>query len=351
MPASRSDPAAVARVALIVVVAGLLGACQRVDEPVTDRTLRPLRAHWPTEMTFALGVNPEESARQMREAKLFVERIQRATGIPIRLFKGTNFSSVVEAMRARRIHGMQVGVFSYLLAEKEAGAEPIAVHVMGAGDPVVYDPALQPAYNGLIVVKKGSGIRSLDDLKGRTFNYGDPAGTSDHLVPKTELMKAGINPDREMKTRFAGTHAAALLSLWHGTADAAATADAALRNFAQGGQGEICDLPPEKFRRPHTQADVRAVYDACPDGKLVAIHSAPIPGTPFALRGDLPADLKAAIRSALLSTTADPEFIREARRWYVDPSVELKLPSLYAYYDSMRELGRLLGLDFRELSR
>lgn len=341
-----------ARFALILGLCATLGAaCQRADEHVVDPTLRPLRAHWPAEMTFALGVNPEESAEQMRRNRPFVERIQRATGIPIRLFRGTNFSSVVEAMRAKRIHGMQVGVFSYLLAEQEAGAEPVAVWIMTSAEPAVYDPTLQPAYNGLIVVKKGSGIRTLADLKGRTFTYGDPAGTSDHLVPKTELIKAGINPDREMKTRFAGTHAAALLSLWHDTADAAATADAALRNFATGGQGDVCELPPVKYRRPQSAADLRAVYDACPDGHLVAIHSAPIPGTPFALRGDLPADLKAAIRDSLLSTVSDPAFIREAKRWYVDPSVERGLPNLYAYYDSMRELGRLLGLDFDTMGR
>lgn len=344
-----TSPARLVIGAVLAAALTLGGACRRADAPVVDQSLRPLRAHWPTEMMFALGVNPEESLEQMRQAKPLVERLQRATGIPIRLFRGTNFSSVVEAMRAKRIHGMQVGVFSYLLAEKEAGAEPLAVYIMSAAEPAVYDRSLQPAYNGLIVVKKGSGIRTLADLKGRTLNYGDPAGTSDHLVPKTELIKAGINPDREIRTRFAGTHAAALLSLWHDSADAAATADAALRNFADGGQGEICDLPREKFRQPQSPEELRAVYDACPDGKIVAIHSAPIPGTPFAVRSDLPEDLKAAIRESLLSTATDPEFIRTARRWYVDPSVELKLPNLLAYYDSMRDLGKLLGLDLRAL--
>ena len=71
-------------------------------------------------------------------------------------------------------------------------------------EPAVYDPRLRPEYNGIIIVKKGSGIRSLADLRGRTLNFGDPAGTSDHLVPKTELIKAGIVPDKDVKTRFAG---------------------------------------------------------------------------------------------------------------------------------------------------
>lgn len=304
------------------------------------------RRGWPSELVFAIGVNPEDTVAVLLNAPL-IERIQQATGLPVRLFAGTSYSSVVEAMRARRIDGMQTGVFSYLLAEKEAGAEAVAVYITATGTPPVFNAALRPEYNGLILVMKGSGIRTLPDLKGRTLSFGDPVGTSDHLVPKSELLKAGINPDKDVKTRFAGNHAAAILSLWHGTADAAATADAALRRFAESLKIQFCDFPPDEIGRAHTLADVQAVYDACPDGHLAMIHAAPIPGTPFALRRDLPEDLKATIRTSLLATSGDPAFIRAARRWYVDPSELLGLPDILAYYDGMRHLARLLDLDLR----
>ena len=304
------------------------------------------RPGWPSELVFAFGVNPEDTEAVLRNAPL-VERIQQATGLPVRLFTGTSFSSVVEAMRARRIDGMQTGVFSYLLAEKEAGAEAVAIYVTATGTPPAFDATLQPEYHGFILAKKGSGIRMLQDLRGRTFSYGDPAGTSDHLVPKSELLKAGINPDKELKTRFAGNHAAAILSVWHGTADAAATADAALRRFAESLKIQFCDFPPNEIGRTHTVAQVQAVYDACPDGHMAIIHAARIPGTPFALRSDLPEDLKATIRTSLLATPGDPAFIRAARRWYVDPSKTLGLRDIFAYYDGMRDLARLLDLDLR----
>ena len=92
------------------------------------------------------------------------------------------------------------------------------------------------------------------------------------------------------------------------------------------------------------------MFDACPDGRLAPLHySFPIPGTPIAFRADLPADLKAVIKRALLSTAGDPAFIHAARRWYVDPSVEMGLPNLDAYFDRMRELAKLLDLDLRGL--
>jgi phosphonate transport system substrate-binding protein len=178
---------------------------------------------------------------------------------------------------------------------------------------------------------------------------GDPAGTSDHLVPKTELIRAGLVPDKDVKTRFAGNHAAALVALWNGTADAATTAEPAMRRIAADGLVEYCGFPDAEFGQPHSPAAIKAVFDACPDGQLVTIHSAPIPGTPFALRGDLPADLKAIITASLLSTPQDAVFIAAAKRWYVDPSVDLKLPNLFAYYDSMRDMARLLDLDLTRL--
>ncbi|MGE3512393.1 MAG: phosphate/phosphite/phosphonate ABC transporter substrate-binding protein [Vicinamibacterales bacterium] len=314
--------------------------------PTAGDSERLRREGWPSELVFAIGVNPEDSDAVLQHAP-FISRIQEATGLPVRLFSGTSFSSVVEAMRARRVDGMQTGVFSYLLAEKEAGAEAVAVYITATSRPPTFDPTLRPEYAGLIVVRKGSGIRTLDDLRGRTLSFGDPAGTSDHLVPKTELINAGINPDRDLKSRFAGNHAAAILSVWHGTADAAATADAAMRRFAESLQVPFCDFPPDEIGRAHTPADVRAVYERCPDGHLAMIHAAPIPGTPFALRGDLPADLKAAIRESLLATTGDPAFIQAAGRWYVDPSESGRVRDIFAYYDGMRDLARLLDLDLR----
>ena len=231
----------------LTLAACLLGlmscvSCGRDNGAATGSSSTPRRPGWPSELKFALGVNPHDNDVVLLNAP-FAERIEQATGLRVTFFTGTSFSSVVEAMRAKRIDGMQVGVFSYLLAEKEAGAEAIAVYVSSYVDPPVYDERLRPEYNGLIVARKGNGVRTLADLRGRTLNFGDPAGTSDHLVPKTELLKAGLVPDKDLKTTFAGNHASALISLWNGKADAAATAEPAVHRFQTNGQFEYCGFP------------------------------------------------------------------------------------------------------------
>lgn len=332
---------------LTIVLALVCAACRNAPEaPASTGTA--LKAGWPSELTFAMGVNPENDDTALL-FKPFVERIQQATGLPVRSFRGTNYSSVVEAMRAKRIDGMETGVFSYLLAEKIAGAEAVGVYIGTEAEPAVYDPELRAGYHGLIITKKGSGLRTIQDLRGRMLVFGDPAGTSDHLVPKTELINAGLAPDKDVKTMFAGSLAAAILAVWQGRAEAAATADLALRRYARSLAIDYCGVSAEQIGRPTSEAQLRALFDACPDGHVVAIHSASIPGTPFALRGDLPADLKAIIKEAVLSTPRDPAFIRAAKKWYVDPSIELKLPNVYAYYDGMREMAKLLDLDLARL--
>jgi len=321
-------------------------ACGASEHAARSKKTRP--AGWPDQLRLGMaGVNDAEAALE-RNAPV-ARRIQDATGIPTKFFTLTSYSSVVEAMRAKRIDGMQVGVFSYILAVEQARAEAVAVYISSYGEPAVYDPLLRPDYYSVICVKKGNGIRSLADLKGRTFNFVEPASTSGHLVPRNELIRAGLVPDKDVKTRFAGDHAASIISLWNGKADAAAASEPSLRLLGRR-QIEYCGFPDHEIGRARTAVEIKAVFDACPDGRIAAIHySFPIPGTPFALRADLPADLKAAIKASLLATPGDAEFIRAAKRWYVDPSVEKGLPNLDAYYDEMRAMARLLDLDLHGL--
>jgi ABC-type phosphate/phosphonate transport system substrate-binding protein len=75
-----------------------------------------------------------------------------------RLYTATGYSAVVQALRAKRVDGLQVGVFTYLLAVNEADAEALAIYVSTFAEPAVYDPLLRPEYYSVITVKKGSGI-------------------------------------------------------------------------------------------------------------------------------------------------------------------------------------------------
>src|SRR5262247_3378938 len=90
------------RAACLLALAG--PACRPQTETTTGAAGSP-RAGWPSELKFALGVNPHESDALLLNAP-FARRIELATGLKVTFFIGTSFSSVVEAMRAKRIDGM-----------------------------------------------------------------------------------------------------------------------------------------------------------------------------------------------------------------------------------------------------
>src|SRR6185295_10952209 len=95
-------------------------------------------------------------------------------------------------------------------------------------DPGVFDASIRPSYFSVISVKKGNGINSMADLRGKSLNFVDPASTSGHLVPKTDLIKLGLNPDKDLKTVFAGSHPTAVLAMWNDKSDAASSTETTL---------------------------------------------------------------------------------------------------------------------------
>jgi phosphonate transport system substrate-binding protein len=307
------------------------------------------RAGWPAELTLGLfGGDDAEAA--IEGNKPVADFISQKVGIPVKFFTGTSYSAVIEAMRARRIDAMTVGPFSYLLAVQEAGAEALAIGVSTRKDPATFDPTIRPSYFSVIAVKKGNGVYKLDDLKGRNFNYVDPASTSGHLVPKTLLLRRGIDPDKDMRTVFAGSHPSSVVALWNGKSDAAAATETTFYNLRDNKQIEFCGFPDNEVGKDRTTEEIQGLFESCPNGKIALLaYSEPIPNTPFAIRSGLPKTLKDAVRDALLAMKDDAEFVKRSKRWYLDPHAERGLPSLDAYYNPLRDIARSLDLDLKKL--
>src|SRR5262249_31931117 len=155
----------------------------------------------------------------------------------------------------------------------------------------------------------------------------------------------GLQPDKDVKTVFAGAHPTSVLAMWNDKADAAASTETTLYNLAQSNQIEFCGFPDNEVGKDRTTADIKALFDSCPTGKVAMVaYSEPIPNTPLAVRGDLPPSLKQAIKDAVLSMKDDPDAVARTKRWYLDPSREKGLSSLDAYYNPLREVAKALDL-------
>jgi phosphonate transport system substrate-binding protein len=310
------------------------------------------RTGWPE--TFRIGLFGGDDANAvMNNAEPFRVLLEERLGIPVELQTGTSYSAVIEAMRAGRVDAMEVGPFAYVLAVEEAGAEALAVGIYPQDEEnPVYDPDAPSFYYSVYFTKKGSGIETLEDLRGTNFAFVDPASTSGHLAPKTGLLKAGINPDEEMETVFAGSHPTAVLSVWNDNTVAGATFEGNLYRLANEGQIELCGFPDGRSSVVRTPEEIQAVYDACPEGHIVILgFSDPIPNTPFAVNSELPDSFKAAVTELLLEVKDNPELVASLKQWYAMPPEELNLATVDSYYNSLRDIARLLDLDLNELAR
>jgi phosphonate transport system substrate-binding protein len=154
------------------------------------------------ELIFSI-VSTEGSQTQMAEWGPFLKDMEAATGMTVKPYFGSNYSALIEAMRFKKT---DLGWFtnnSGLEAVRRAGGEVFARTTHPDG---------HDGYQGVIIVKKGSGLTLERLLKcdgTLAFGMGDAKSTSGTLAPMTYLFgPRGIDPAKCFKTvRSAGAEA------------------------------------------------------------------------------------------------------------------------------------------------
>lgn len=221
---------------------------------------------WPEELTY--GVIPVASSRNMSDSfGNLVKHLEKELGIKVKLQVAGDYAGVIIGMQHDHIDLAYLGPKSYCEAAKRADAEALVVEVGQSG---------VAGYHGYIITKAGSGLKSLDDLKGKKWAFTDPHSTSGTLVPTVHFNKIQIDPEQFFgKVIYSGSHEASILAVKAGKVDGASTND----------------LDFDRGMGTHWKKD---------DFNIVW-KSDLIPGSPMAVRKDLPASLKQAIQDAFIS--------------------------------------------------
>jgi phosphonate transport system substrate-binding protein len=253
---------------------------------------------------------PVESTEEIaKRYQKIVDYLSKELNMKVTPYVANDYSAVIEAMRAKHVDVAWFGPFSYILAAKEADAEAFVNPINESG---------QDVYYCYFITHKDSGIKSIQDLKGKTFTFGDPASTSGHLIPRYILTKAGLDPDKDMKTQFSGGHDATALAVKNKKVDAGAMAS------------EVYDRLVNKKM-------------ISTDEVIVFFKSDPLPLDPWAYRKDLPQEIKDKVKKALLEIDKkDPEALKGTsfiKFKEVDDS----------RYDAIRDVAKTLNLDLKKL--
>src|SRR5262245_45930822 len=231
------------------------------------------------ELVFAKVPDENASGTSDRWTPL-VNYLSKQLGVKVPLRIANDYAAVVEGQRAGNIHIAMYGPASYARAFiTGAQVEPFAIEVSGDGT---------KGYYSVLYVKADAPYKSIQDLKGRNLCLVDPNSTSGNNAPRFAMDKMGIDPENFFgKIVYSGSHENAVIGLGQGTCDAA---------FNWWNDEKESNLLRMERKGMAKAADFRIIF-----------KSDLIVNSPVAYLATLPADLKAAIKKAVLEVHAkDP---------------------------------------------
>lgn len=259
--------------------------------------------------TLRVALLPDENASTLiQNAQPLKLYLQQQLKKNIEIIVTTDYSSMIEAMRFGRIEVAYFGPFSYVLARTRAPEiEPFAVGVERGS----------PTYQSILIANAAGPVKTLADVRGKPFGFGDQASTSSHLVPRAHLLKkAGLDGEKDFKPVHLGAHDAVARAVQAGQVPAGALSKAIYDNLVS-----------------------RNTIDA---SKLVTLDvSAAIPNYPIVMQGNLAPALKQALRDAFLGMK-DKEVLRSFR-------VEGFVATDDTSYNVLRETAQALRLDIAKM--
>ena len=216
-------------------------------------------------------------------AQEVADLLHAKTGLYFKTNVATEYAGVIEAMKSNppTAHMASLATFSYVMAHEMGVANAVLVAIRFG----------TPTYNGQIITQANSGIKTVKDLKGKTFARPDPLSASGWIIPMLIMKAAGLNPEKDLaRIVDAGSHDAVVSAVYNNQADAGAT---------------------------YVDARTRIEKDH-PDvmKKLIVIKVTPsIPNDGVQFIPSFPEDLKEKIVNALLEIAKDEKGKKALRMW------------------------------------
>ena len=238
--------------------------------------------------------------------------LEKKLGIPVEMIYTNDYTGVIEALKAKKVHMADIPPFAYIIATRTMKLDPLVTFGQN-GTPSTYTSSL--------IVNGHSNLKSMADIKARSKNltlcFVDPASTSGHLVPRAYLNTIGLNPDNAFKqVIFAGNHLASVLAVKSGKIDVGCTTSLVFNIMIE-----------KKMISP---GDVRVVWT-----------SDPIMAQPIVIRDDVNKDFAKKIQDAYLAiNTERPDIIHKYIKLFLKDTAKRSYVVVKdADYDGLRKIA------------
>jgi len=251
---------------------------------------------------FRLGYVPVQGKSNQEDVYLLVgKHLARELNLEVKMVARASYLEVISDLRNRAVEAANLGAYAYVEAKELAGVEVMVMEL---------DPQGRRGYQSILITRADSGIKSVEDARGKVLAFSDPQSTSGFLVPMLHFVHDLGLPPASFASRvvFAGSHGAVARGVYD-------------RNYAIGATGDL-DFARALEEMNLNEKNFRVLW-----------RSRLIPGTLYCLRRDLPPSFKTAFREAManlkdpatlahlkiggFSAATDSEYniIRELRRF------------------------------------
>lgn len=162
---------------------------------------------------FKVTAIPDEAPTELaRKAAPLVKFLEKALGTKVEFTAVTDYAASVEALANKQVDLAWYGGFTFVQANVRSGGKAV---------PLVQREE-DEKFRSVFITSDPS-IKTLADLKGKNVSFGSQSSTSGHLMPRSFLLQANIDPDKDFKrVAYSGAHDATIAAVASGKVEAGA---------------------------------------------------------------------------------------------------------------------------------
>ncbi|MDO9166569.1 MAG: putative selenate ABC transporter substrate-binding protein [Rhodoferax sp.] len=162
---------------------------------------------------FKVTAIPDESPTELaRKAVPLVKYLEQKLGMKVEFTPVSDYAAAVEALANKQVDMAWYGGFTFVQANIRSGGKAV---------PLVQREEDEKFRS--VFISSDPAIKTLADLKGKAVSFGSQSSTSGHLMPRSFLLQANIDPDKDFKrVAYSGAHDATIAAVAAGKVDAGA---------------------------------------------------------------------------------------------------------------------------------
>ncbi|MBU0676046.1 MAG: phosphate/phosphite/phosphonate ABC transporter substrate-binding protein [Proteobacteria bacterium] len=263
--------------------------------------------------TILIGLIPEMNIfKQKKRFQQLGDYLSQKTGVKVEFTILSRYGNIIESFTTEKMDGAFFGSFTGALAIQKLGVIPLA-------RPVNLDGS--STYHGFLIVRKDSGIKTVEDMRGKRMAFVEKATTAGYIFPRAYFKEHGVSVDEGFfsETFFTGSHDSAIMAVLDHKADVGA-AKHSIYN---------------RLQRENPRIDQEL---------LILADSPKVPSNGLCVRPDLDPDLREKFKQALLGLETDP-----AGKSVLDDFGALRfIETTAGDYQPVFEMAEKAGIDIKK---